>query len=125
MIRNSAKAQEVRSVTRTSRPAAPHREPVHRTAAQTGGEPRPRRTGVALADRVPFQGLLRAGRHARPTAAAAFAAIKTALVFAATHDLAASLEKEAQLQADLGRPGDHQAATSGFRRTERPSFEGR
>ncbi len=60
---------------------------------------------------------------AGPTAA--YAAIKTALVFAATHDLAASLEKEAQLQEDLGRTADHRAATSAFLRKERPSFEGR
>jgi 2-(1,2-epoxy-1,2-dihydrophenyl)acetyl-CoA isomerase len=60
---------------------------------------------------------------AGPTAA--YAAIKTALVFAATHDLAESLEKEAQLQDDLGRTADHRAATSAFLRKERPSFEGR
>lgn len=48
MIRNSAKAQEVRSVTRTSRPAAPHREPVHRTGAPAGSKPLPRRTASPL-----------------------------------------------------------------------------
>jgi 2-(1,2-epoxy-1,2-dihydrophenyl)acetyl-CoA isomerase len=68
-------------------------------------------------------GALAARLAAGPTAA--YAAIKTALVFAATHDLAESLEKEAQLQDDLGRTADHRAATSAFLRKERPSFEGR
>ena len=70
-------------------------------------------TARALAERL----------AAGPTAA--YAAIKTALVFAATHDLAESLEKEAELQEDLGRTADHRAATSAFLRKERPSFEGR
>jgi 2-(1,2-epoxy-1,2-dihydrophenyl)acetyl-CoA isomerase len=60
---------------------------------------------------------------AGPTAS--YAAIKEALVFAAGHDLAASLEKEAELQARLGRTADHQAATSAFVRKERPAFIGR
>jgi 2-(1,2-epoxy-1,2-dihydrophenyl)acetyl-CoA isomerase len=70
-------------------------------------------TARALAERL----------AAGPTAA--YAAIKTALVFAATHDLAESLENEAELQEDLGRTADHRAATSAFLRKERPSFEGR
>jgi 2-(1,2-epoxy-1,2-dihydrophenyl)acetyl-CoA isomerase len=68
-------------------------------------------------------GALAARLAAGPTAA--YAAIKTALAFAATHDLAEALEKEAQLQEDLGRTADHRAATSAFLHKERPSFEGR
>jgi len=67
-------------------------------------------------------GALAARLATGPTAA--YAAIKTALVFAASHGLAESLEKEAQLQEDLGRTADHRAATSAFLRKERPSFEG-
>jgi 2-(1,2-epoxy-1,2-dihydrophenyl)acetyl-CoA isomerase len=65
-----------------------------------------------------------AGRLAAgPTAA--YGAIKAALAFSATHDLAESLENEAQLQEALGRTTDHQAATAAFLRKERPVFEGR
>jgi len=60
---------------------------------------------------------------AGPTAA--YAAIKTELLFAATHDLAESLEKEAQLQAELGGSDDHRSATMAFVRKERPVFSGR
>jgi 2-(1,2-epoxy-1,2-dihydrophenyl)acetyl-CoA isomerase len=60
---------------------------------------------------------------AGPTAS--YAAIKEALVFAAGHDLAASLEKEAEVQARLGRTADHRAATTAFVRKERPAFSGR
>jgi 2-(1,2-epoxy-1,2-dihydrophenyl)acetyl-CoA isomerase len=56
---------------------------------------------------------------------AAYAAIKAELVYAASHGLADSLEKEAELQTELGRTADHQAATLAFLRKERPSFQGR
>lgn len=58
-------------------------------------------------------------------ATASYAAIKEALVFAASHDLAGSLEKEAELQGRLGRTADHRAATMAFVRKERPAFSGR
>jgi 2-(1,2-epoxy-1,2-dihydrophenyl)acetyl-CoA isomerase len=60
---------------------------------------------------------------AGPTAS--YAAIKEALVFAAAHGLAESLDKEAELQARLGQTADHRAATMAFLRKERPSFGGR
>lgn len=60
---------------------------------------------------------------AGPTAS--YAAIKEALLFAATHPLPAALEKEAELQARLGRTADHRAATMAFLRKDRPSFGGR
>jgi 2-(1,2-epoxy-1,2-dihydrophenyl)acetyl-CoA isomerase len=61
---------------------------------------------------------------AGPTAA--FAAIKEGLAFAATHDLAESLEKEAQLQDALAQTDDHTAATLAFvRKQPAPSYQGR
>jgi 2-(1,2-epoxy-1,2-dihydrophenyl)acetyl-CoA isomerase len=81
-------------------------------------------TAVVDDDKLADTARALAGRLAAgPTAA--YAAIKKALVFASTHDLAESLEKEAELQEDLGRTADHRAATSAFLRKERPSFEGR
>ena len=65
-----------------------------------------------------------AGRLAAgPTAA--YAAIKEGLAFAATHDLAESLEKEAELQARLAQTEDHAAATMAFVRKQPPTFQGR
>jgi enoyl-CoA hydratase/carnithine racemase len=64
-----------------------------------------------------------AGRLAAgPTAA--YGAIKDQLLYSATHGLAESLEREAQLQTELGRTADHRAATAAFVRKERPVFEG-
>lgn len=56
---------------------------------------------------------------------AAYAAIKAALVYAAAHPLPEALEKEAQLQEDLGRTADHRTATMAFLHKERPTYEGR
>jgi 2-(1,2-epoxy-1,2-dihydrophenyl)acetyl-CoA isomerase len=70
-------------------------------------------TARALADRL----------AAGPTAA--YAAIKESLCYSATHGLAESLEKEAQLQAAAGRTADHLAATLAFTRKEEPRFTGR
>ncbi len=65
-----------------------------------------------------------AGRLAAgPTAA--YAAIKEGLAFAASHDLAESLEMEAQLQAALARTDDHTAATMAFVRKQPPTYVGR
>jgi 2-(1,2-epoxy-1,2-dihydrophenyl)acetyl-CoA isomerase len=55
----------------------------------------------------------------------AYAAIKEAVGYAASHGLAGSLEKEAVLQSALGRTADHQAATLAFTRKQQPRFEGR
>jgi 2-(1,2-epoxy-1,2-dihydrophenyl)acetyl-CoA isomerase len=60
---------------------------------------------------------------AGPTAA--YAAIKEALTFAATHTLPESLEKEAELQSLLGKTADHHAATNAFVHKQPPVFEGR
>jgi 2-(1,2-epoxy-1,2-dihydrophenyl)acetyl-CoA isomerase len=56
---------------------------------------------------------------------AAYAGIKAELDYAAGHDLAAALEKEAEVQAALGRTTDHQAATAAFAQKQRPTFQGR
>ena len=55
----------------------------------------------------------------------AYAGIKEQLRFAAAHDLEASLEKEAQIQAALGHTEDHRSATVAFTRKEQPTFRGR
>ena len=60
---------------------------------------------------------------AGPTAA--YAAIKEQLFFSATHPLAASLEREGELQNGLGASPDHREATAAFLRKERPVFTGR
>src|SRR5918993_1289460 len=54
----------------------------------------------------------------------AYAAIKEQLAFAATHPLAAALEKEGELQVRVGRTEDHRRATDAFLRKERPTFTG-
>lgn len=60
---------------------------------------------------------------AGPTAA--YAAIKEGLLFAASHSLGESLEKEAELQARLGQTEDHRAATMAFVSKQAPVFQGR
>lgn len=59
---------------------------------------------------------------AGPTAA--YAAIKEQLAFSATHPLAASLEREGELQNSLGTTTDHQQATAAFVAKQRPTFTG-
>jgi 2-(1,2-epoxy-1,2-dihydrophenyl)acetyl-CoA isomerase len=64
-----------------------------------------------------------AGRLATgPTAA--YGAVKEALEYAATHDLAAALEKEAELQDRCASTADHQGATTAFINKRQPTFEG-
>ncbi len=73
----------------------------------------------ALAKHVrEFAGRLAAG----PTAS--YAAIKESLLFAAGNGLAASLEKEAELQIRLGQTDDHRAATEAFVNKEQPTYRG-
>jgi 2-(1,2-epoxy-1,2-dihydrophenyl)acetyl-CoA isomerase len=80
-------------------------------------------TAVVDDDRLAESAAHVAGRLAAgPTAA--YAAIKEQLLYSATHGLAESLEREAQLQTELGRTADHRAATAAFVRKERPVFEG-
>jgi 2-(1,2-epoxy-1,2-dihydrophenyl)acetyl-CoA isomerase len=55
----------------------------------------------------------------------AFHAVKMALDHAATHDLASSLEKEAELQDLCAKTEDHQNATTSFLKKEQPGFVGR
>ena len=55
----------------------------------------------------------------------AYGAIKTALGYAATHDLPSSLEREAELQDFCARTEDHVAATEAFVAKQPPVFKGR
>lgn len=55
----------------------------------------------------------------------AYAAIKNALEYAAVHDLADSLDVEADLQERCGATADHRAATSAFVNKQTPVYEGR
>lgn len=65
-----------------------------------------------------------AGRLAEgPTQA--YAAIKQSLLFAASHGLSETLEKEAQLQTRLGETADHKAATQAFLARQQPAYQGR
>jgi len=54
----------------------------------------------------------------------AYAAIKEQLAFSATHPLAASLEREGELQNSLGPTTDHRQATAAFVAKQRPTFTG-
>ncbi|MFI0411059.1 enoyl-CoA hydratase-related protein [Actinomadura sp. 3N508] len=53
-----------------------------------------------------------------------YGAVKTALDFAATHDLASALEREAELQDNCEKTSDHHNATEAFLKKEQPTFEG-
>jgi 2-(1,2-epoxy-1,2-dihydrophenyl)acetyl-CoA isomerase len=78
---------------------------------------------VADAD-LPAAARALAGRLAAgPTAA--YAGIKEQLNYAAGHGLADSLEKEAEIQAAVGRTEDHLTATVAFTRKQQPAFLGR
>jgi 2-(1,2-epoxy-1,2-dihydrophenyl)acetyl-CoA isomerase len=55
----------------------------------------------------------------------AYAAIRDALAFSQTHDLAESLEHEAGLMGRTGRSADHAAAVQSFLAKEPPTFHGR
>lgn len=55
----------------------------------------------------------------------AYGAIKRALAFSATHDLAASLEHEGQKMAMTGASADHRVAVQAFLAKEKPVFTGR
>jgi 2-(1,2-epoxy-1,2-dihydrophenyl)acetyl-CoA isomerase len=79
---------------------------------------------LAPADQLDTVARALAGRLAvGPTAA--YAAVKAALDHAATHDLSAALDKEAELQDALAATADHVAATRAFLKKEQPVFEGR
>ena len=55
---------------------------------------------------------------------AAYAAIKEALLYSATHGLPESLEEEAELQNRLGKTADHRAATDAFTHKQKPRYQG-
>jgi 2-(1,2-epoxy-1,2-dihydrophenyl)acetyl-CoA isomerase len=55
----------------------------------------------------------------------AYAAIKEAVAFAATHTLEESLEREAEVQARCGMTEDHRNATEAFIAKQTPVFAGR
>jgi len=55
----------------------------------------------------------------------AYAAIKESLLYAESHSLAESLEKEAELQVRLGDSADHRAATEAFVTKQAPVYQGR
>jgi 2-(1,2-epoxy-1,2-dihydrophenyl)acetyl-CoA isomerase len=78
---------------------------------------------VADEELMAAAGELAAKLAAGPTVA--YGAIKEGLAFAATHDLAASLEREAELQERCAATADHRAATMAFVRKERPTYQGR
>jgi 2-(1,2-epoxy-1,2-dihydrophenyl)acetyl-CoA isomerase len=64
------------------------------------------------------------GRKLAEGPTAAYAAIKEALLFSATHRLPESLEEEAELQNRLGKTADHKTATEAFVRKDRPRYQG-
>jgi 2-(1,2-epoxy-1,2-dihydrophenyl)acetyl-CoA isomerase len=79
---------------------------------------------VAPADQLDTVARTLAGRLAvGPTLA--YAAVKQALSYAATHDLADALAKEAELQDACAQSADHAAATAAFLKKEEPVFQGR
>ncbi len=55
----------------------------------------------------------------------AYAAIKESLAYGAGHPLAATLEKEDELQTTAGRSEDHRIAVQAFLAKEKPRFVGR
>jgi 2-(1,2-epoxy-1,2-dihydrophenyl)acetyl-CoA isomerase len=94
-------------------------EPITAQAAQQYGLV----TELVAADEVvPTAQKLAAKLAAGPTTA--YAAIKQALHFSASHSLAESLENEAVQQATAGATVDHAAAVAAFVKKEKPIFLG-
>ncbi|WP_103500877.1 MULTISPECIES: enoyl-CoA hydratase/isomerase family protein [Streptomyces] len=96
----------------------------------------PRRVDAAEAERlgiaqrvVPDAELPAVAREVARTLAqgptVAYAAIKESLAFGASHSLAETLEREAELQLRAGASADHHGAVASFVAKERPAFEGR
>jgi 2-(1,2-epoxy-1,2-dihydrophenyl)acetyl-CoA isomerase len=56
---------------------------------------------------------------------AAYAGIKQALAFAATHALPEALENEADMQSRLGQTADHRSATLAFVAKQQPVYQGK
>jgi len=78
---------------------------------------------VAADDVLPRAREIATSLAAGPTVA--YAAVKASLAYAATHDLAASLEFEHQMQNRAGGTEDHLAAVQAFVAKEKPVFKGR
>jgi 2-(1,2-epoxy-1,2-dihydrophenyl)acetyl-CoA isomerase len=80
-------------------------------------------TSVVTDDELPAAAAAFAARLADgPTMA--YAAIKESLLYASTHGLRESLQKEAELQTLLGGTRDHQAATLAFVNKQAPVYQG-
>ena len=67
-------------------------------------------------------GALAARLAAGPTVA--YGAIRRSVAFSAGHDLAESLEREAEMMALTGASDDHRGAVNAFLAKEKPTFEG-
>jgi 2-(1,2-epoxy-1,2-dihydrophenyl)acetyl-CoA isomerase len=81
-------------------------------------------TSVVPDDELPAAAAQFAARLADgPTLA--YAAIKESLLYAESHSLGESLEKEAELQVRLGDSADHRAATQAFVTKQAPVYQGR
>lgn len=78
---------------------------------------------VPAAELAATVGALAARLAAGPTLA--YAAMREAVTYAASHDLDASLAKEAELMASTGASADHRGAVAAFVAKERPEFHGR
>lgn len=55
----------------------------------------------------------------------AYAAIRQAVAYSASHEIADSLEREAELQGQCGATEDHRGAVTAFVEKRKPEFEGR
>ena len=81
-------------------------------------------TRVVPAEELPAATAELAGRLAAgPTIA--YGSVRNAVGFAATHDLAESLENEGRLMALTGATQDHRDAVEAFLAKEKPTFHGR
>ena len=85
---------------------------------------------MGMVNAVVADDLLQASAHelaarlaAGPTAA--YAAIKEAIAYSATHDLADSLANEGVLQSRMGSTFDHRATVDAFVTGQKPTFTGR
>jgi 2-(1,2-epoxy-1,2-dihydrophenyl)acetyl-CoA isomerase len=78
---------------------------------------------VPAAEVLPTAQALAARLAAGPTAA--YGAIKQAIHFAGSHELAESLENEAVQQALAGATEDHRTAVTAFVTKQKPAFQGR
>ena len=95
-------------------------EPVDAAAALEMGM-----VNAVVADDVLQAGALELATRLAAGPTTAYAAIKESIAFAATHSLAESLAKEAEMQHRTGASYDHRAAVEAFVSKQRPTFTGR